>query len=200
MPGLCSLLSTGVHRAMGIVHRSRAQQQRYVANPPSGPSHTSQKLQATVGGPESKRNSTDDQAKQAPCSLPPPHLFSKGVSTPRPTAFPPYNTITTTPTGQGQKQKIKARAQAQTGAPTPRNGDFFTISMEPREWKDPFPAGQPGGSSSRTTARRKDEPRVRGYTAAEAAQDYRHGACFAAWPIEGDGGNWRSVHGNMPDE
>lgn len=34
-------------------------------------------------------------------------------------------------------------------------------------------------------------------TAAKAAGQYRNGACFPAWPVGEDGGDWLSVRANM---
>ena len=71
-----------------------------------------------------------------------------------------------------------------------RNGDFFTVSMEPDEWKDPLPPKATITTSATTTSAiitsattTKGSSPSRGYTAAEAAEDCRNGAWLAAWPI-----------------
>lgn len=74
-----------------------------------------------------------------------------------------------------------------------RNGDFFTISIETHEWRDPFPSARKPSRPAAIVVTEKDSSPSRGYTAAEAAAAYRNGAYFAAWPVGEDGGNWRSV-------
>ncbi|KUI67508.1 hypothetical protein VM1G_03325 [Cytospora mali] len=96
-----------------------------------------------------------------------------------------------------QKQ-TKDRAQLHKETRDVYSGNFFTISMKPHEWKDPFLSNEPSRNSAYTTTK-KEPSRKRDYTAADAAEHYRSGACFAAWPVDEDGGDWRSVHANLAE-
>ncbi|KAK7746813.1 hypothetical protein SLS53_002001 [Cytospora paraplurivora] len=170
-------ISRAVRRAL---HNRVAKQRReYMAIPASPlPCTLERKLRATsIDGPEAERypKRVPHQDGQAAVVLsPPPHsLLLKG----QPQAH--------------KRTNVRVRG---------RNGDFFTISMEPKEWREPIPASPKkkcstaNNSTATTTTMRESsqEDRV-GYTAAEAAGHYRNGACLAAWPVGEDGGEWRSV-------
>ncbi|ROW10712.1 hypothetical protein VPNG_05163 [Cytospora leucostoma] len=172
-------LATMSRAARRALHNRIAQRRRrYMAIPtPPLPYTLERKLRATiVDGPEAERypERVPHQDEQAAVVLsPPPHnLLLEGQT-------------------QGRK-RLNTMAQA-------RNGNFFTISMEPQEWKDPLEGSHKKKCSianiftATTTIRESSQEDSRGNTAAEAAGHYRNGACFAAWPVGENGGEWRSV-------